>query len=76
MSESDSETLEQDTRLLGCKDPTCDLSISGHAHIGKREQQDIDGLQCYLSNSAAWKEPWERARKKVGVLSKHPAGCD
>lgn len=28
----------------------------------------------YPSDSAAWKEPWERARKKVGLLSEHPAG--
>lgn len=33
-------------------------------------------LLCYLRGRAAWKEPWERARKKVGPLSEHPAGCD
>lgn len=33
-------------------------------------------LTHYLSDSATWKEPWERARKKVGLLSRHPAACD
>lgn len=47
--------------------------------LSKREQQDTDGLRTRLpplsEDSAAWKEPWERARKKVGLLSEHPAGC-
>lgn len=44
---------------------------------GNNRTQTVYRHVClrYLSDSAAWKEPWERARKKVGLLSEHPAGC-
>lgn len=28
---------------------------------------------CYQTTAVAWKELWESRRKKVGLLSEHPA---
>lgn len=71
-------TVSQDPegKNSGCDPSPPDSDYLTALGSGNNRTQAAERNVClrYPSDSAAWKEPWERARKKVGLLSEHPAG--
>lgn len=59
----------------GCTISAAHRRPSGTKQDTGRAQARPSALVIWAA-SATWKEPRERARKKVGLLSPHPAACD